>query len=135
MSAENVKLVREAWEAFQAGDAEATARLVHPQLEFLGTVGGIQEGEVAHGQDEIDEKFEAQDLEAWEERRLEAEDYLDAGDEVVVLMHEYRRGRGSGVELEAKTAIVVAVRDGQVVRMQGYLDRSAALEAAGLSDG
>jgi ketosteroid isomerase-like protein len=75
-----------------------------------------------------------EDLEAWEERRLEPEDFIDAGDLVVALLHEYRRGRGSGVELESKTAVVFAVRDERIVRIQGYMDRDAALEAAGLSE-
>ena len=107
MSQENVRLVREAFQAFLAGDQEKTAQLVDPEVEFRGTVGGLQEGQTAHGQAEIDETFEGEDLEAWEERRLEAEEFIDAGDDVVVLLHEYRRGRGSGVELEGKTAVVV----------------------------
>jgi ketosteroid isomerase-like protein len=134
VSEENVEIVREAFEAFLEGDAERTAQLVDPELEFHGTVGGLQEGQVAHGQSEIDQTFEAEDLEAWEERRLEPEEFIDAGDDVVVLLHEYRRGRGSGVELETKTALVVAVRGGRVVRIQGYMDRDAALAAAGLSE-
>ncbi|HEX3562376.1 MAG TPA: hypothetical protein VHU24_06025, partial [Solirubrobacterales bacterium] len=89
---------------------------------------------VAHGVPQIIQQFETEDLEAWEERRLEPEEFIDAGDEVVVLMHEYRRGRGSGVELESDTAVVFAVRDGRVARIQGYMDRNAALEAAGLRE-
>ena len=134
MSQENVEIVRAAFEAFIEGDQEKTAQLVDPALEFHGTVGGLQEGQIAHGQSEIDQKFEAEDLEAWEERRLEAEEFIDAGDNVVVLLHEYRRGRGSGIELETETAVVVAVSGGRVVRIQGYMDRGAALEAAGLSE-
>ena len=134
MSQENVKLVQEAFEAFVGGDREKAAQLVDPEVEFRGTVGGLQEGQIARGQSEIDQTFEAEDLEAWEERRLEAEDFIDAGDDVVVLLHEYRRGRGSGVELETKTAVVVAVSGGRVVRIQGYMDRDAALEAAGLRE-
>ena len=133
MSEENIKLVREAFAAFVAGDQEKAAELVDPEVEFRGTIGGVQEGQVAHGVSEIDETFEAEDLEAWEERRLEPEAFLDAGDEVVVLLHEYRRGRGSGIELETKTAVVIAVSGGRVTRIQGYMDRDAALEAAGLS--
>ena len=133
MSEENVKLVREAFAAFVAGDQEKAAELVDPEVEFRGTIGGVQEGQVAHGVSEIDEAFEAEDLEAWEERRLEPEAFLDAGDEVVVLLHEYRRGRGSGIELETRTAVVIAVSGGRVTRIQGYMDRDAALEAAGLS--
>ena len=130
MSQENVKLVQEAFEAFVGGDRETAAQLVDPEVEFHGTVGGLQEGQIARGQSEIDQTFEAEDLEAWEERRLEAEEFIDAGDVVVVLLHEYRRGRGSGVELETKTAVVVAVSGGRVVRIQGYMDRDAALKAA-----
>ena len=51
--------------------------------------------------------FEQEDAEAWEERRLEAEEFIDAGDCVVVLLHEFRRGKGSGVEMETDTAVVV----------------------------
>jgi ketosteroid isomerase-like protein len=132
MSQENVELVREAFEAFERGDQDKRAQLLDPEVELHGTVGGLQEGQIARGQSEIDKTFEAEDLEAWEERRLEPEEFIDAGDNVVVLLHEYRRGRGSGIELETDTAVVVAVREGRVVRMQGYMDRAAALEAAGL---
>jgi ketosteroid isomerase-like protein len=134
MSQENVEVVREALEAFLGEDREKTAQLLDPEVEFHGTVGGLQEGQIAHGQSEIDQTFEAEDLEAWEERRLEAEEFIDAGDNVVVLLHEYRQGRGSGVELETDTAVVVAVREGRVVRIQGYMDRGAALQAAGLRE-
>ncbi len=133
MSEENVEIVREAVDAFTRGDGKRTAQLIDPEVEFRGTVGGLEEGRVAHGLDQIINTFEAEDLEAWEERRLEPEDFIDAGDSVVVLLHEYRRGRGSGVELEIDTAVVFAVRAGRVVRIQGYMDRGEALEAVGLS--
>jgi ketosteroid isomerase-like protein len=134
MSQENVEVVREAFESSLGGDQKRTARLVDPEVEFHGTVGGLEEGRIAHGLAQIAKEFEEEDLEAWEERRLEAEKFIDAGDNVVVLLHEYRRGRGSGVEVETETAVVCAVRDGRVVRIQGYMDRDAALEAAGLSE-
>ncbi len=134
MSQENVELVRELFESFLGGDQEWTARLVDPEVEFHGTVGGLEEGRIAHGLSQIVETFEAEDLEAWEERRLEPQEFIDAGDNVVVLLHEYRRGRGSGVELESDTAIVFAVRNERVVRIQGYMDRAAALKAAGLRE-
>jgi ketosteroid isomerase-like protein len=134
MSQENVEIVRAAFEAFIEGDQEKTAQLVDPALEFHGTIGGLQEGQIAHGQSEIDQTFESEDLEAWEERRLEPEEFIDAGDDVVVLLHEYRRGKGSGVELETETAVVVTVSGGRVVRIQGYMDRDAALAAVGMSD-
>ena len=68
MSQENVRIVREAFDAFLGGNQEETAQLVDPEVEFHGTVGGLQEGQIAHGQSQIDETFEAEDLEAWEGR-------------------------------------------------------------------
>ena len=132
MSQENGEVVRETFESFLAADWDKTAQLVDPEVVFHGTLGGLEEGRVAHGLPQIVREFEEEDLEAWEERRLEAEEFIDAGDDVVVLLHDYRRGRGSGVELEIDTAVVVAVSGGRVVRIQGYVDRHAALEAAGL---
>ena len=83
--------------------------------------------------EEIRKVSEQEDAEAWEELRLEAEEFIDAGDSVVVLLHEFRRGKGSGVEMETDTAVVYEVHNGRVVRLQGYMDRAEALEAAGLS--
>ena len=93
-----------------------------------------EEGQVYRGLPELIHTFETVDLEAWEERRLEPEEFLDVDDLVVLLLHEYRRGRGSGVELESHTAVVFTVRDGRVVRVRGYMDQDAALTAAGLLD-
>ena len=131
---ENVEIVREALEALLERDEGTIGRLVDPELEFHGTVGGLQEGEVARGRAEIERVFENEDLAAWEVRRLDPEEFIDAGDSVVVLIHEYRRGRGSGIEVEAETAMVFKVRKRRVVRMQGYMDRGRALRAVGLSE-
>ena len=99
-----------------------------------GTVGGLWEGRVARGLPEILDSLMAEDLEAWEERRLDPKGFLHINDLVVVLMHEYRRGKASGIEVETDTAVVFTVRQGRVIRVQGYLDQATALEAAGLSD-
>src|SRR3954449_3365594 len=135
MSGENVELVREAFESFLGGDPEKATQLIDPEVEFHGTVGGLEEGRVAYGLPHAVHTFWGEeDLEAWDERRLVAEEFIDAGDDVVVLLHEYRRGRRSGIELETDTAVVCAVSRGRVVRIQGYMDRQQALEAAGLRE-
>ncbi len=127
-----MEIVRAAVEAFMRQDWERAAELIDPNVEMRGTIGGLEEGRVARGLPEILGSFEASDLEAWEERRLEPQKFLHNNDLVVMLMHEYRRGKGSGVEVELDTAVVFTVRDGRVTRIQGYLDQVAALEAAGL---
>src|SRR4051794_26848795 len=132
MSEENVQLVRDFVEAGQREDWKRVEELISPDVEMLGTVGGLGEGQVYSGLTEMRDEFETDDLEAWEERRLEPQEFLHLNDLVVVLLREYRRGRGSGVELESDTAVVFEVRDGRIARMQGYMDQDAALAAAGL---
>jgi ketosteroid isomerase-like protein len=134
MSKENVELVQELFRAVIAADWEQAAQLVDPEVEGYGTVGGLGEGRVYRGLAQIIDEFENEDLEAWEERRLEPQEFIDAGENVVMLLHEYRRGKGSGVPLESDTATVFSVRDGRVVRIQGYMDPGAALEAVGLRE-
>ena len=129
-----MEIVRRAYEAFLGGQWHQVAQLHDPDVELHGTVGGLSEGSVARGFQQIRQEYQQEDSEAWDERRLEAEEFIDAGDRVVVLLHEFRRGRGSGVELEADTAVVVEVRNGLVVRLQGYMHRAEALQAAGLGE-
>ena len=133
MPQENVEIVRALAQAWEAGDTDAVRELLDPDVEFRGTVGGLEEGRVARGLQQF-RQVEEDDLEAWDERRFEPEKFIDAGDCVVVLQREYRRGKGSGVELELETAIVFGMRAGRVVRIQGYMDRAKALEAVGLSE-
>ena len=133
MSQENVQLVRHIVDDIGERRWEEAMRQLAPDIELHGTVGGLTEGSVWRGPEQIRDFFE-QDREAWDERRLEAEQLIDAGDCVVVLLHEFRRGKGSGIETETDTAMVYEVRDGHVVRIQGYMDRDEALEAAGLRE-
>ena len=134
MSQENVEIVRDAFEVIYGSDRERAAELIDSKVEMHGTVGGLWEGRVARGLPQILDSFMAEDLEAWEERRLDPQRFLHINDLVVVLMHEYRRGKGSGIEMESDTAVVFTVRRGRVIRIRGYMDQAAALEAAGLAE-
>jgi ketosteroid isomerase-like protein len=134
MSQENVEIVRSVYESFLRSNWDGIAELVDPNVEYHGTVGGLEEGRVARGVQQVRQVFEEDDLEAWDERRLEPEEFIDADDQVVVLQREYRRGKRSGVELATDTAAVFEVRDGRVVGIQGYMDRAKALAAVGLSE-
>jgi ketosteroid isomerase-like protein len=134
MSQENVEIVRRSWELLNSRDWEALSELVDPDVVLLGTVGGLEEGTVSRGMDQVQQRLDAEDAEVWDEHRFEPAKFIDAGERVVVIQREYQRGKGSGVEVEIDTAAVVEVRAGRIVRMQGYMDPAAALEAVGLSE-
>lgn len=134
MSHDNVEIVRRLYELWSGRDWEGMTELVDPDVEQHGTVGGLGEGNVSRGPDQIRQRFEAENLEVWEEHRIEPVRFVDAGEQVVVIQHEYQRGKGSGVEVEIDTASVFDVRDGRIVRIRPYMDPAAALEAVGLPD-
>ena len=147
MSEENVEIVRIAFDVIYGSTSEATptgvwtrrhskraAEVLDPNIEMHGTIGGLWEGRIARGLSEMFNSFEAEDLEAWDERRLEPQRFLHIDDRVVVLMHEYRRGRGSGIEVETDTAVVFTVHEGRVILVQPYMDQAEGLKAAGLSE-
>ena len=122
--------MRRANEAFAAGDVETALNLLHPDIEWHGTVGGMDEGRVVHGRDKVVQAF-LEYFENWERIELRAEEHIDAGgDEVVVFHHEVARGRESGIVVETDTAVINTVRDGLVVRVRPYMDRSEALRVA-----
>jgi ketosteroid isomerase-like protein len=55
----------------------------------------------------------------------------DEGDIVVALSRTKGRGRGSGVEIDRKTAMIWAVRGGKAVWLRFYREPERALEAVG----
>ena len=69
----------------------------------------------------------------WEDYEVMPEEFVDGGDHVVVTVRLRGRGRGSGVQIDARFYDVYTLRDGRIVRMDQFSERSEALEAAGLS--
>ena len=71
---------------------------------------------------------------AWSEFAMEPEEFLDVGEHVVMFFCMKATGVSSGVALERKDAMVFALRDGKVVRVDYYNNRPEALEAVELRD-
>ena len=63
-----------------------------------------------------------------------AEEYIDAGDTIVVACRARGMGRASGMDLDQKLALVWTARDGELVSTEVFRDRIDALEAAGLRE-
>src|SRR4051794_7210674 len=72
-------------------------------------------------------------LEPWESYRVDVEDVIDAGEDVLVLVRDFGRRAGMTVEASVVGGAVWTVRDGRVARVAFYLNRSEALKAVGLA--
>jgi ketosteroid isomerase-like protein len=65
----------------------------------------------------------------WADYRFDVGDVTDAGDSVVLEVHESGRGRTSGAPMEAHYSHVWTFRDGLIVAAAVYADRHDALAA------
>ena len=74
--------------------------------------------------------------EIWDDPRIEAEEYIDGGDRIVVLIRHRGRGKASGVEIDMASYHLFTVRQRRIVAMYefGPGKRAEALEAVGLSE-
>ena len=70
----------------------------------------------------------------WDDYSLEAEELIDAGASIVVVVHEQGRGRGSGASFDDRWAQVWTFSRGRIVRWEVFPDRAAALAAAGVRE-
>jgi ketosteroid isomerase-like protein len=71
-------------------------------------------------------------LQAWDGFSIEAEEVIPGSDGRYVVMQLFRgKGKASGLESEERSAAVATMRDGLIVRMEGFWDVDAALRTAG----
>jgi ketosteroid isomerase-like protein len=127
----NVDIVRKAYDAVNLGDLDMAVSRIAPDMEYVasGTVPGATG--VFMGPEGVKE-FIAGLYEEFDEPRADVSELLDAGDQVVVSATARGRGKLSGVETTWDTWQLWTVRDGKLVRGQGFTSREEALAAAGL---
>ena len=131
MPPNNVNIVREAYDAVNRGDLDMAVSCIAPDMEYVasGAVPGATG--VFMGPEGVKE-FIAGLYEEFDEPRADVSELLDAGDQVLVSATARGRGKLSGVETTWDTWQLWTVRDGKLMRGQGFTSREEALAAAGL---
>jgi ketosteroid isomerase-like protein len=133
MSQANVELVRAAWAAWERGDMEAIFAFYDPAIVWDQTGYGAGElSAVYHGHDGVRRFFRAW-LTPFESYRAHPEEFIDAGEAVVVRIRQGGRGKRSGAEVEMPYWQVYRLRDGRAIRIEVYRVQADALEAVGLA--
>ena len=136
MSQENVELVSRVYADFGLSprlvEAAAQAGLIAPDAEFdysaLLPDGPVVRGVEAWGE-YVDSSPWGGSLELVSERIFDVDD-----ERVLVFVHSSAEGEGSGAAVKGRTATEFTIRDGVIVRIKLYKDRTEALKAAGLSE-
>jgi ketosteroid isomerase-like protein len=135
VSQENVELVRAAWDAWERGDMEAVFGFYDPAIVWDQTHYEASDlSAVYHGHDGIRQFFRAW-LAPFEIYHAHAEEFIDAGEAVVVRIRQGGRGKQSGAEVDMPPYLqVYRLRDGRAVRIEVYRDQAEALKAVGLEE-
>jgi ketosteroid isomerase-like protein len=132
MSEENVESIRRAYERWNQGDF-GWATLAAPGFEYQ--TSGAAPGLSGRYQGlEGFMRFLEQFWEEFDEARVEPQELIDTGDDVLAVTSFRGRGRQSGVEVNMEVFQLWTFDDGKVIRGQGFADREEALEAAGLRE-
>jgi ketosteroid isomerase-like protein len=129
MSQENVAILER---ALTSPDPEVLLAILHDQVEW-DYVGAFPEATTYHGPDEV-RRFLHQWAGAFDNFGFEAEELIDAGDSVVVRLHQWGHGKETGAPVENRSWQLFTFRDGKVVHCRGFATKAEALEAAGLSE-
>jgi len=131
MSEQNVEIVRRGFDALNRRDLEALDPIFSEEAEFRSVLAA-SEGRLFRGHQGIRDYFAWFD-DAFDEYASDLEEVIDAGEDRVVALFKFTaRGRGSGVTLDQRAAMVITLRGERIARMDSYFDPAEALEAAGL---
>ena len=127
MSVENMNLVRRFFDTYCRGDYDGSLACLDPDVIY-----GVAQEAPARGRPAVRAIWERWES-SFDDLETVPEEFIDAGEHVVVRVRYAGRGRGSGVEFDELSYDVCTVRDGLVVRKREFAERSEALRAAGLA--
>lgn len=131
MSGENVELARRYYAAYNERGLYETDELRHPEIEVFDPPT-LPDADRYVGRKAIRELLESY-LEVGWDGIVHDPEFLDAGDEVLVLWHMLgESGHGGGYPIDTTVAHLLTFEDGMVKRIRQFLGREEGLRAAGL---
>lgn len=132
MSEGNVDILRRGYDAFNQGDIGAVMGLMDPDIEWEEPeVEGLPQRGTHRGAEDVANHVFGAVAQNWDGFQAVPEEFLDAGDRVVVLGQFGGAGKASGKPLDATFAHVWTMREGKAVRFRAYADTANVLDSLG----
>ncbi len=132
MSDENVQIIKRMLDEVQERP-EALYEILDEQIEWETAAIDMPFPAGGRGPETVKQFFRSW-VGAFEDWGFEAEKVIDVGDAVVVRIHQWGKGKASGVAVENRFWQVWVMREGKVVRATHHSEKAEALEATGLSE-
>lgn len=127
MSSKGVEQLRAGYDAFARQDIPAVLAVFDEQIEWV-VPDSLPFGGTYHGHDGVLQFF-GQLPQHWQELSVEPEEFIDAGDTIVVLVHG--TGTGAGGRLEDHEVHLWRMRDDKAISFREFSDTARALQALG----
>ena len=123
----NVDTARTAYDAFNSGDMETLREMFTEDAEWV-TSDELPQGGTTNGRDAIMENF-GELPNYWSEFRVDPEQFIDGGDDVVIAGTQSATGEGGS--FEARFLHLMHFEDGKVARGEFITDSAKAVTALG----
>ena len=134
MSQENVEAVRAVYDEWKKGNFRAGVDLFDRRAMFIfHGAPDFDETGYAVGPEALAE-YMRKWIEPWKRLTISAEEFIEAEASVMVVARQRGAGQESGLSVDLLQFQVWSFRGPKVIRLEGFLDRSEALEAVGLSE-
>jgi ketosteroid isomerase-like protein len=131
MSQEDVRLARNAVAAFNRRDVDALVELTTDDFEWVTWTGTV-EPTAYHGAEGLARYF--RDADVWELLNLDAREFRELGDEVLVVGMFHARGGGSRLEVSVPYYSAFFTSGGKLARVLSFRTEDEALRALGLRE-
>lgn len=123
MSQEHMEVIRGMYESFSRGDVSAVLAQMHQHIEWRDAENFIYADRSPYvGPQAVLQGVFMRLASEWADFTITPEEWLDAGNHVVVLGSYNGRHKQSGREVRAQFAHIWGVTHGRVVRFQQYTD-------------
>jgi uncharacterized protein len=123
MSQDNIAVIRGMYESFSTGDVTSVLGQMHQHIECREAENFIYADRSPYrGPQAVLEGVFMRLASEWADFKVMPEEWLDAGNHIVVLGTYSGRHKESGKEVRAQFAHIWGVTHGRVVRFQQYTD-------------
>jgi uncharacterized protein len=128
-------VVKAVYDSHERRDTPTLVELLHPEVEWFQAEGHPYAGDGPwRGPDEVVEQVANPINEDWDGFLTHVEEYIDAGDQVIVLGRYRGVYKATGRAVDAQVCTVYTVRDGLIVRWQQFTDTAQIRAAMGVQE-
>ena len=122
-------LVKRSYVAFAEHDLDRVLADMHPEIEWQ-QAQGLPHGGTYRGLPAVRANiFDPLDRDWWDGFTADPDEFLDAGDQVVVLGRYRGRAKQTGKQLDVPFVHIWTVRDDKAIRFRQFLDTAGWVEA------